>query len=60
VTQREIVIVVGPEGGITDDELAAFRASGGQIAHLGPTVLRTSSAGIVAAALVLSRTPHWH
>jgi 16S rRNA (uracil1498-N3)-methyltransferase len=56
----DVVIVIGPEGGVTDEELAVFRASGGQATHLGPTVLRTSSAGVVAAALVLSRTPRWH
>jgi 16S rRNA (uracil1498-N3)-methyltransferase len=51
----EIVVVVGPEGGLTDDELAAL----GPAYRLGPTVLRTSTAGAVAAALVLSRTARW-
>lgn len=52
----EIVVVVGPEGGLTDHELAAL----GPAYRLGPTVLRTSTAGAVAAALLLSRTPRWH
>ena len=55
----DIAVVVGPEGGLTDDELAAFAEVGGQVVGLGPTVLRSSSAGIVAAALVLSRTSRW-
>lgn len=55
----EIVLVVGPEGGITDEELAAFAAAGAQPVRLGPSVLRTSTAGAVAAAVVLARTPRW-
>ena len=52
----EIVVVVGPEGGISDDELAAF---GGAPFRLGRSVLRTSTAGVAAAAVLLSRTPRW-
>jgi 16S rRNA (uracil1498-N3)-methyltransferase len=55
----DVVIVVGPEGGLTDSELAAFTAAGGQVSRLGPTVLRTSTAGTVAAAVLLARTPRW-
>lgn len=55
----EIVIVVGPEGGLTDAEVAACTAEGGRPALLGPTVLRTSTAGVVAAAVLLSRTGRW-
>ncbi len=55
----EIVLVVGPEGGLTADEVAGFRAVGGTPALLGPTVLRTSTAGIAAAALVLGRSGRW-
>jgi 16S rRNA (uracil1498-N3)-methyltransferase len=55
----EIVVVVGPEGGITDDEYAAFVGAGARPARLGPTVLRTSTAGVVAATIVFSRTSRW-
>ena len=55
----EIVLVVGPEGGIALDELDAFTAAGARMATLGPTVLRTSTAGPVAAAVLLSRTARW-
>ncbi|QFG25648.1 16S rRNA (uracil(1498)-N(3))-methyltransferase [Actinomadura sp. WMMB 499] len=55
----EIVLVVGPEGGITEDELAAFGAAGGRPVRLGPTVLRTSTAGVAAAAVLLAATGRW-
>ncbi|MBX6391059.1 MAG: RNA methyltransferase, partial [Frankia sp.] len=55
----EIVLVVGPEGGITDEELARFRSAGATVARLGPTVLRTSTAGVAAAAVLLADTGRW-
>lgn len=55
----EVVVVVGPEGGLTDDELARFVAAGAVAARMGPTVLRTSTAGAAAGAVLLSRTARW-
>ncbi|WP_445400926.1 16S rRNA (uracil(1498)-N(3))-methyltransferase [Streptomyces sp. LE64] len=55
----EIVLVVGPEGGVSPEELAAFTEAGAGAYRLGPSVLRTSTAGTVATALVLSRTGRW-
>lgn len=55
----EIVIIVGPEGGITPAESEALIGAGAVAAGLGPTVLRASSAGVVAAGIVLSRTRRW-
>lgn len=55
-----IVVVVGPEGGLTDDEVAAFVAAGATSVRLGAEVLRTSTAGVAAVAALLSRTPRWH
>jgi 16S rRNA (uracil1498-N3)-methyltransferase len=52
----EIVIVVGPEGGISPDELAAFAAVGAEPVRLGSSVLRTSTAGVAATAALLART----
>jgi 16S rRNA (uracil1498-N3)-methyltransferase len=57
--EGRIVVVVGPEGGLTDDEVATFVAAGGRAVRLGPEVLRTSTAGVVAAAALLARTPRW-
>ncbi len=55
----EIVIVVGPEGGLADEELAAFAEAGAEPVRLGRSVLRTSTAGVAAAAALLARTPRW-
>ncbi|WP_415936243.1 16S rRNA (uracil(1498)-N(3))-methyltransferase [Streptomyces sp. 039-1] len=55
----EIVLVVGPEGGISPEEVALFTEAGARTFHLGRTVLRTSTAGTVAAALLLARTGRW-
>lgn len=54
-----IVVVVGPEGGLTDEEVAAFVAAGAVSVRLGAEVLRTSTAGVAAVAALLSRTPRW-
>ncbi|MFD4634081.1 16S rRNA (uracil(1498)-N(3))-methyltransferase [Streptomyces sp. NPDC058284] len=54
-----IVLVVGPEGGVSPDELAAFAAAGAKPYRLGRTVLRTSTAGTAATALLLGRTGRW-
>lgn len=54
---ESIVVVVGPEGGISEEELAAF--SGARVVRLGSSVLRTSTAGVAAVAAILSRTPRW-
>ncbi|WP_030383350.1 MULTISPECIES: 16S rRNA (uracil(1498)-N(3))-methyltransferase [unclassified Streptomyces] len=55
----EIVLVVGPEGGVAADELALFREAGAKAYVLGRSVLRTSTAGTAAAALLLGRTGRW-
>ncbi len=52
----EIVIVVGPEGGISDEELEAFATVGAEPVRLGSSVLRSSTAGVAAAAALLART----
>ncbi len=52
----EIVIVVGPEGGISDEELEAFAAVGAEAVRLGSSVLRTSTAGVAATAALLARS----
>jgi 16S rRNA (uracil1498-N3)-methyltransferase len=53
-----VVVVVGPEGGLTDGEVVAFRAAGAQAVRLGAEVLRTSTAGAAALA-ALSMRSRW-
>ncbi len=54
-----VVLVVGPEGGVSPDELRQFGEAGAPPYRLGPTVLRTSTAGVAAASLLLARTHRW-
>jgi 16S rRNA (uracil1498-N3)-methyltransferase len=55
----EIVLVVGPEGGIGDAEMDAFRAAGATPVKLGDPVLRTSTAGVAALAVLSARLERW-
>ncbi|MFI1305893.1 16S rRNA (uracil(1498)-N(3))-methyltransferase [Streptomyces sioyaensis] len=57
--QGSIVLVVGPEGGVSPEELATFAEAGARPYRLGTTVLRTSTAGTAATALLLGRTGRW-
>lgn len=54
-----LVLIVGPEGGIADDELAALSDAGATPVRLGPTVLRTSSAAAVALGALGVLTRRW-
>ncbi len=55
----DLLVIVGPEGGVSQAETAALTTAGAHAAHLGPTVLRTSTAGVVAASVLLSRCGRW-
>ena len=55
----EYVIVIGPEGGLTDEETEGFIAAGAQPVWLGPTVMRAATAGAVATAIVSALTNRW-
>ncbi len=46
-------VLIGPEGGLAPSEVAAARAAGGQTVSLGPLILRTETAGLVTAAMLL-------
>ena len=57
--QGTIIVVVGPEGGISPEELAAFAAAGARIVHMGASVMRTSTAGAIAVGGLLMRSQRW-
>ncbi|HTR70803.1 MAG TPA: 16S rRNA (uracil(1498)-N(3))-methyltransferase [Mycobacteriales bacterium] len=52
----EVVVVIGPEGGLTDEELEVLSSTGAQRVRLGAEVLRSSTAGVAALSVVCSRT----
>lgn len=58
---ERLLLVVGPEGGIAPEEVEALRGAGAHVhaVRLGPTVMRTSTAGAAALAAVLARTARW-
>ena len=55
----DIVLVVGPEGGISDAEVTAFREAGAVPVRLGAEVLRTSTAGVAALSVLATRLGRW-
>lgn len=50
---RRVAIVIGPEGGLDASEIAELEAIGARTVTLGPSILRTETAAVVALALVL-------
>lgn len=57
--QGDIVLVVGPEGGVSDEEIAALEGLGAQAVRLGPSVLRASTAAAVALGAIGALTERW-
>jgi len=56
---RDLVLVVGPEGGIAPEELDRLTAAGATPVRLGPLVLRTSTAGPAALAALAAKLDLW-
>ena len=56
---RDLVLVVGPEGGIAPEELERLSAAGAERVRLGDTVLRTSTAGPAAIAVLSASLGRW-
>jgi len=54
-----VLVVIGPEGGLTDAELEALHTAGGSVVRLGAEVLRTSTAGVAGVSALLSQTGRW-
>ncbi|MGB3772936.1 MAG: 16S rRNA (uracil(1498)-N(3))-methyltransferase [Rhodococcus sp. (in: high G+C Gram-positive bacteria)] len=55
----EVLLIVGPEGGLDDAEIDKLTAAGAVTALLGPTVLRTSTAAAVALGALGALTDRW-
>ena len=55
----DIVLVIGPEGGISEAEAETFVAAGATAVRLGREVLRTSTAGVAALSVLSARLGRW-
>jgi 16S rRNA (uracil1498-N3)-methyltransferase len=56
---KNVLIIIGPEGGLTDGEVDQFAASGAKVAHLGRPVLRSAHAGLAALSAVSTSLKVW-
>ncbi len=58
-TAHDVLLVIGPEGGLSANERELFADAGGDLVKLGDTVWRTSTAGVAALGVVMSRVGRW-
>jgi 16S rRNA (uracil1498-N3)-methyltransferase len=57
--EADVILIVGPEGGLSEIEVNTFVAAGAKIVRLGESVLRAANAGAAAVSVVMSRTGKW-
>ena len=57
--EADVILIVGPEGGLSEIEVNTFVTAGAKIVRLGESVLRAANAGAAAASVVMSRTGKW-
>jgi len=58
-TAHDVLLVIGPEGGLSPNERALFADAGADLVRLGATVLRTSTAGVAALGVFMARVGRW-
>ena len=56
---EHLLIIIGPEGGLTDEEIAAFTGAGAKVALMGRPILRSAHAGIAAVSAVSALLKVW-
>ena len=59
VDAGSVCLIVGPEGGISGDELEHFQAAGIRTARMGPTVMRAATASVSAATWLMGASGRW-
>ena len=58
-TAHDVLLLIGPEGGLSSSERVVFADAGADVVRLGTTVLRTSTAGVAALGVVMARVGRW-
>ena len=56
---KKVLIIIGPEGGITDEELALFKSAGTQVSLMGRPIFRSAHAGMAALSGVNAALKIW-
>jgi 16S rRNA (uracil1498-N3)-methyltransferase len=56
---KKVLIIIGPEGGLTDEEIESFAAAGGKVVSMGRPILRSAHAGLAALAAVNTALSVW-